>query len=83
MLGHLLNDRRDGKAFTRFLSPGQLTRFRDWSENHKRFEEIVAEMLEISRHTEAILTEQERATAALPQQPKTKRAAQRRAARKS
>jgi hypothetical protein len=76
-----LNDRRNGKAFTRFLAPGQLARFTEWSENSKRFEEIVSEMLDISRQTDEILAEQERGTTASPQKPTTKSAAQRRAAR--
>jgi len=78
-----LNDRRDGKPFTRFLTEGQLARFREWSDNNKRFDEIVLELLEISRQTDAILTQQERAAGSMHQKTIAKRVAPRRAPRKS
>ena len=75
------NWRRDGKLETRFISAQQLSRYQEWSENSKRVDEIVAELLDIARQTDAILAQQER-TNAQAQKAKPKRAAARRVTRK-
>lgn len=54
-----------GKTVTRALSPVQVSRYRDWMENAKRFEEIVQELYELSAQANQLLRTQERHSAEL------------------
>lgn len=49
-----------GKTVTRALSETQVSRYREWMENAKRFEEIVQELYELSAQANEILRRQER-----------------------
>lgn len=51
-----------GKTVSRMLPEDQVPRYQEWIENRKRFEQIVAEMHELSAQAAALLLEQERAS---------------------
>jgi hypothetical protein len=61
-----------GKTVTRAVDPDEVDRYREWLENGKRFEEIVAKLFEISVQADELLREQQR-------QASTDRPARRRA----
>jgi hypothetical protein len=48
------------KTVTRHLTEAQVERYREWIENGKRFDEIVAELQDISAEADAILVALER-----------------------
>lgn len=54
--------RVQGKTVSRMLPEEQVPRYQEWMENRKRFEQIVAEMHELSAQAAALLLEQERAS---------------------
>jgi hypothetical protein len=49
-----------GKTVTRNLNEEQLPRYQQWMDNAKRFDQIVAELQEISAQAHALLVAQER-----------------------
>jgi len=49
-----------GKTVTRNLNEEQLARYQQWMDNAKRFDEIVADLQEISAQAHALLVAQER-----------------------
>lgn len=53
-----------GKTVTRSVSEEQLSRYRLWMDNAKRFDEIVGELQDLSAQAHALLTALERASAA-------------------
>lgn len=71
--------RVQGKTVSRMLSEDQARRYREWIENWKRFEKILATMHDLSSQADAILLAQERVThtRAQPARQPSKSAAQR------
>lgn len=49
-----------GKTVSRTLQEDQVSRYQQWMDNSKRFEEIVAELYDLSTEADAILRELER-----------------------
>lgn len=57
-----------GKTVSRALSEPQVSRYREWMENARRFEKIVQDLYQLSARADQILTAQERQ----PPQPKVR-----------
>jgi len=53
-----------GKTVTRMLSEEQVSRYRRWMENGRRFEEIVQDLYDLSAQADQVLKTQERQPAA-------------------
>jgi hypothetical protein len=50
----------NGKTVSRTLSEQQVSRYREWMENGRRFDEIVRDLYELSAQADAVLRSQER-----------------------
>jgi hypothetical protein len=50
----------NGKTITRTLSEDQVSRYREWMENGRRFDQIVQDLYDLSAQADAILRSQER-----------------------
>lgn len=57
----------DGKMTTRALTEDQVSRYRQWMNNSKRFQEVVDELYALSAEANEILRTQERQSAKTPE----------------